>query len=222
MRQSRFCRLRDDMNDPQTLSEWRQVLREAHPDHGGSLTQARDVIARYRTWREKHRVCALRSCRRPFVALLTNGPIAKRQRFCRPQCARHAQQQRRLVASVAACLLLVLGQAGAAQTPAPVKNPSVVVFECPDHDRDTDHEIDILRASDGAVIQTLQVGDPPADGSGNVTVKLNVQPIAFGTYWLVVRAVVTEAGTTVRSVNSANSDTFERVPGPPGKPRFGG
>ena len=48
-----------------------------------------------------------------------------------------------------------------AQTPA-VKNPSALTFACPDHAQDTGHEIDIVRAADGVIIQTIQGGDPPS------------------------------------------------------------
>lgn len=52
----------------------------------------------------------------------------------------------------------------------------------------------------------------------SISVKVNVQPIAFDTYRFVMRAV---AGP-VKSVQSEPSDDFERVPGPPSKPRVGG
>lgn len=102
-----------------------------------------------------------------------------------------------------------------AQVPPPpvVKNPRQLAFVCPDHDRDDQHEIDIVRESDGAVIQTLLVGDPPVV-SGEVIADVNVQPVAFGEYRFIVRAV---AGT-LKSASSAPSDVWERAPGTPSKP----
>jgi hypothetical protein len=96
---------------------------------------------------------------------------------------------------------------------ATVKNPTMLEFECPDHALDDQHEFDIVRVSDGAVIQTLQLGDPAADATGLVRVSINVQPIAFGEYVGRVRAV---AGT-LKSGNSADSNRWERVPGAPSR-----
>lgn len=107
---------------------------------------------------------------------------------------------------------VLLASSATAQTP-PVKNPTGLEFTCPDHATDDGHEVDIVRESDGAVIQTISAGDP-AEVAGKVTVTLNVQPVAFGVYRFVVRAL---AGTLVSS-NSPSSDTWERVPGRPGKP----
>jgi hypothetical protein len=92
-----------------------------------------------------------------------------------------------------------------------VKNPRTVEFTCQDHDRDDQHELDIIRVADGAVIQTLQLGDPAVDTDGKVRTVINVQPIAFGEYKARVRAVV----GTLKSDDSADSNTFERVPGAP-------
>lgn len=90
-----------------------------------------------------------------------------------------------------------------------VSNPRAVIFQCPDHAQDSGHEIDILNSS-GAVIQTIQGGDPAADANGDVRVDINVQPIAFGNYTVRVRAV---AG----ALKSLDSDpaSFARVPGRP-------
>jgi hypothetical protein len=98
-----------------------------------------------------------------------------------------------------------------------VVNPRSVVFSCPDHALDTGHEIDIVNAS-GAVIQTIQGGDPAADGNGDVTVSINVQPVAFGSYTVRVRATAGD----VESLDSVASDVWQRAPGQPGKPRVGG
>lgn len=108
--------------------------------------------------------------------------------------------------------LMILCMAMSAE--AQVKNPTGVLFQCPDHDRDSNHEVDIVDDATGNVIQTIQAGDPPADTNGDVLVTLNVQPIAFGNYTFVVRAV---AGT-LKSEDSTPSDVWSRVPGKPTKP----
>jgi len=95
------------------------------------------------------------------------------------------------------------------QAPPPAKkNPTVLVFACADHDRDDQHEVDIVRDSDGQVIQTLLVGDPPAASNGDVEVNVNVQPVAFGRYHFVARSV---AGS-LKSNNSTPSEVWERGP----------
>lgn len=97
-----------------------------------------------------------------------------------------------------------------------IKNPSGLAFTCPDHSLDDNHEVDIVRESDGTVVQTLLVGDPTADPTtGEVTVAVNVMPVTFGRYRFVVRAVA--AGFT--SNNSTPSDVWERAPQSPGKPK---
>ena len=118
-------------------------------------------------------------------------------------------RMRWLAGPVVAALLLSVSTT--AQTV--IKNPRAVTFTCPDHGRDDGHEVDIINSA-GVVIQTLQGGDPPADASGVVTVVLNVQPIAFGSYTIVVRAV---AGTA-KSTNSVPSDVWERAVMQTGKP----
>jgi len=106
-------------------------------------------------------------------------------------------------------VVLVLGTVGV-RAQGPPKNPSQIAFFCPDHDRDDQHEIDVVRVSDGVVIATLLGGDPPLTGT-EVVVDINVQPVAFGSYRIVVRAV---AGT-LRSANSDPSEVWERAPGRP-------
>lgn len=98
-----------------------------------------------------------------------------------------------------------------------IKNPSGVSFTSPDHDMVDNYEIDIVRVSDGVVIQTIQGGHPAADASGTVTVTFNIQPIAFGEYRVVVRAV---AGTQ-KSDNSDPSEVWSRAPGRPTNVRIG-
>lgn len=119
-----------------------------------------------------------------------------------------------MMTSAAAVLLVLWAAPAFAQT---VKNPRAVIFTCVDHAQDTGHEIDILD-SKGVVIQTIQGGDPAADANGDVTIAINVQPVTFGSYTIKVRAV---AGA-LKSVDSAPSVVWERVPGQPGQPRVGG
>jgi hypothetical protein len=98
------------------------------------------------------------------------------------------------------------------QVPA-IVNPSKLGFTCPDHDQDTQHEVDIINVETGQVEATLLVGDPPADASGEVIVTLNIQPIKFGAKRFQIRAV---AGAE-KSENSPLSDVWRRSPGSPGK-----
>ena len=114
---------------------------------------------------------------------------------------------RRILLSV----MLVWGLIQPASAQVGVKNPSGLAFICPDHATDTAHEIDIVRESDGVVVQTLLVGDPPLNAAGEVEFALNVQPIAFGAYRFTARAVA----STFRSETSLPSVLWERVPGKP-------
>ena len=116
------------------------------------------------------------------------------------------------MAAIAAACVLVAGVA-AAQTP-PVKNPSGLKFQCPDHAQDTGHEVDIVHATTGAVVQTLTFGDPALDANGDVVLAINVQPVSFGSYRFVARAT---AGAS-KGKDSAPSDVWERTPGAPSKP----
>jgi hypothetical protein len=102
-----------------------------------------------------------------------------------------------------------------------VKNPSGIIFTCStDHDTVTGYEVDIVRTVDNVdvAIQTINIGKPAKDAVGDCTAMLNVQPIAFGIYVFKARAI---AGT-VKSSDSLPSDSWERAPGAPGKPRPGG
>lgn len=111
--------------------------------------------------------------------------------------------------------LLVPASAFAQSTPT--KNPTTVQFVVStDHAQVTSYELDLVRASDDAVVQTLSLGKPTPDATSTAQVTINVQPIAFGTYYGVMRAV---AGTA-KSTNSAPSNQFERAPGAPSKVVF--
>lgn len=110
-------------------------------------------------------------------------------------------------------IALVLFSAVGAEAQA-IRNPGTVIFTCPDHGLDNEHEMDIIRASDNVVIQTILLGDPPADATGNVTAQFKVQPVAFGQYVSRIRAV---AGG-VKSDSSEPSNVWERAPGQPTRP----
>jgi hypothetical protein len=98
------------------------------------------------------------------------------------------------------------------QVPA-IVNPTGLIFQCPDHAQDSQHEVDIINVDTGQVEATLLVGDPPADAAGDVVVSLNIQPIKFGQKRFQVRAV---AGAD-KSENSPVSDVWRRAPNAPGK-----
>lgn len=111
-------------------------------------------------------------------------------------------------------LALVIASAApiAAQT---VQNPTRIVFTpSADHDAISEYEADIVTA-DGKVLQTINLGKPPVDAANECTATINVQPVAFGRYTVVMRAVA--AG--IRGPNSAPSNTWERAPGAPSKAR---
>jgi len=118
--------------------------------------------------------------------------------------------------SVAAALLIVCAAAPAsAQTSEPVRNPRAVAFTSADHDRVDRYEIDVV-APDGTVLQTITVlrAETTVEGA-EVVVRLNIQPIAWGAYTFVARAV---AGT-LRSENSVPSPVWERGPMQLGQPQ---
>lgn len=120
----------------------------------------------------------------------------------------------RFVLIVAA--LLALPAAAHAQSTT-TKNPTTVQFVVStDHATVTSYELDLVRASDNAVVQTLNLGKPSPDATNTAQVTINVQPIAFGTYYGVMRSV---AGS-LKSANSAPSNQFERAPGAPSKVVF--
>lgn len=119
----------------------------------------------------------------------------------------------RTLAALFACL--VIAGAASAQTPARVQNPGSLLFEpSPDHDKLTAYEADIKDAK-GVVVQTIAVGKPAVTATGECVVALNVQPISFGSYTIVIRPV---AGSVVGPA-STPTDVWDRAPGPPTKPR---
>lgn len=109
---------------------------------------------------------------------------------------------------------LTLSVAGAiyAQIPA-VKNPTKLTFTSPDHANATGYEVDILNGTTGALVQTL-ITDKGTITAGVVTLILNVQPIAFGSYTFKTRPV---AGPVKGEVSVA-SDPWERTPLATSKP----
>lgn len=105
-------------------------------------------------------------------------------------------------------LFLLIATTASAQ----VKNPTQVLFKVSDdHSTVTSYEMDIKRVSDNAVIQTINLGKPAPDAQGNASAAINVQPVVFGTYYVVLRAV---AGT-LKSDDSTPSNQWQRVPGKP-------
>lgn len=96
----------------------------------------------------------------------------------------------------------------------PIVNPSVVSFDCVDHAQDDQHEIVIIDTSGALPPQTILAGDPPLNAAGKVEVMLNLQPVKFGSYRIIARAV---AGA-IKSADSVASDVWLRGPGAPSKP----
>lgn len=119
---------------------------------------------------------------------------------------------RRDVVTIIGLGLLLLSSAPVQAQVPPVKNPTAVEFTSADHATVTGYEVDILNGT--TVLTTLSLGKGTLAG-GIVTLPLNVQPIAFGTYTLRIRAV---ASPTLKSENSPSSDPWDRVPVAPGKP----
>ena len=102
------------------------------------------------------------------------------------------------------CVWLVIGSVVlCAQTP--VRNPQSISFTCADHDRDDEHEVEIVDVKTGAVVQTILLGDPPLTGSLVMT-TVNLRPLAFGSYVVRVRAVANGQ----RSETSDPSESSDR------------
>jgi len=102
------------------------------------------------------------------------------------------------------------------QPPPPLRNPSGLCFTSADHANVTAYEIDIVKITDGTVLQTMIVQKSATTMVGTeVRVDVNVQPVAFGTYTFRARAVV----ATVKSIDSVPSDPWDRAPGQPSKPK---
>lgn len=94
--------------------------------------------------------------------------------------------------------------------PVTLRNPNFIVFTCQDHDRDDEHEAEIVDVRTGGVVQTMLLGDPPLTGS-LVIAEVNLRPLAFGSYVVRVRAVANGQ----RSETSDPSPVWERAPGKP-------
>lgn len=108
--------------------------------------------------------------------------------------------------------VLLFATAVSAQTR--IQNPSGLSFTAsPDHATLTNYEADLVRVSDTSVVQTLNIGKPTPDANGVCSVPLNVQPVAFGSYVVVMRSV---AGG-VKGPDSQPSEVFDRAPGAPSK-----
>jgi len=94
-----------------------------------------------------------------------------------------------------------------------VKNPTLITFTSSDWDRVDRHELDIIRTSDNTIVQTLTDNGPYT--SQDISVSINVQPVAFGEYTFVARACAPTVGC---SINSEQSNLWDRAPGKPSKP----
>jgi hypothetical protein len=107
-----------------------------------------------------------------------------------------------------------------AQTSDPPRNPTLVEFDCPDHDRDTGHELKILQVTgtNRVLITTWSLGDPAAAPDGKIRVAINTQPLNFGEYVARATALAVVNGVTVRSNDSEESNLFVRAPGNPSRP----
>ncbi len=119
------------------------------------------------------------------------------------------------------CLVFAMATVAHAQVPA-VKNPVGLAFTSSDHNNTavTGYEIDIVRP-DGTVAQTLTIAKSATTVvAGEVVVALSVQPIAFGSYTFRARTVASvPVNGSLVSVNSVPSDSWDRVPGAPSKPK---
>jgi len=113
---------------------------------------------------------------------------------------------------VLACL--ALASWASAQT---VTNPTKAEFTASvDHASITLYEIAWFNGAT-QVGTTIDIGKPVPDANQVCLVTINTQPLAFAEYTAKVRAKV--AGTPViYSEWSDASNTFQRVPGKPGKP----
>lgn len=123
------------------------------------------------------------------------------------------EEFRAIVANVIVWIIVALVLIGAvvfAQTP--IKNPSGLAFTCPDHATDSGHEVAVVRDSDGSIVQTFDIGDPPLVGT-EVVVKLNIQPVAFGRYRFKARASGNSPEGIVWSDWSDLTEVWERAPG---------
>ena len=120
-------------------------------------------------------------------------------------------------------LALVLPSLASAQTTAPIQNPTLIAFTpSPDHANIAAYQVIIMQGA--TVVQTLDIGKPnPCAAScpagvavGEASAVINVQPINFGSYTIVMKAVA----QGITGPASTPTDPWERAPGPPGgKPK---
>ena len=117
-----------------------------------------------------------------------------------------------------ACVIALIFVVPAVASAQVVRNPSAVSFTSPDHDNPelTGYEVDFVKA-DGTVVQTIVVPKAQTQkmADGEIWVTVNVQPVSFGAYTFTARAV---AGA-IKTPTSEPSDTWERQPGTPSKPK---
>ena len=88
-----------------------------------------------------------------------------------------------------------------------VQNPSLVSFVCEDHAVDDGHELGFFLAGAPEPVQSVQLGDPPADATGRVVAVIDSRPLALGAYTAKVRA----ASGALVSEWSDPSNPFERI-----------
>ena len=93
-----------------------------------------------------------------------------------------------------------------------VANPTLLTFTSTDFANVDRHELDIIRTVDSVVVQSLIDNGPYT--TQDISVNINVQPVSFGEYVFVARAC---AGALC-SVDSPQSNLWDRIPGQPSKP----
>lgn len=117
---------------------------------------------------------------------------------------------KRILTLTALVIALLIATSAQAQN---VKNPTLLTFTSPDWSQVVSHEIEIVRTSDGVVIQTLVDNGPYT--SEDISVSINVMPVAFGEYVIKARAC---ALTPCDGIQSDESNKWDRAPGKPSKP----
>lgn len=115
-------------------------------------------------------------------------------------------------------LVLAIPSLSAAQT-TPQNITAVVFNPSADHDTIARYDIEIVKMTDGIVIQTINGGKPAPDANNDIIITLNVQPITFARYVVRVRSVAVVDGQEIRGPQSEPSEVWERAPGAPSKPR---
>lgn len=119
---------------------------------------------------------------------------------------------KKLVLVLTIFALLGLAAVASAQT---LKNPTGATFTpSADHVTITNYEIGWFLTGAVEPVSTLDIGKPTPDGTNTCAIAINVMPLAFNEYVAKIRA---KAGTVYSDWSDA-SNSFQRVPGRPGKP----